>query len=113
MVRYPRSDRDQAGSSRLFFSSFTVSCWGPYSAWYPEFVCMVLHDIVRSIFFGTVVLAFWPSKTIQDLYVVAMEFSWTPSPLFLAHLYVPVLYFSKSGIELQPSLSRTFLVAGF
>ena len=34
---------------------------------------MVLHDFVRSIFFGTVVLAFWPSETIQDLYVVAIK----------------------------------------
>ena len=34
---------------------------------------MVLHDIVRSIFFGTVVLAFWPSETIQDLCVVAIK----------------------------------------
>ena len=42
-----------------------------------------------------------------------MEFSWTPSPFFLAHLYVPVLYIPKSGSELQPSLSRAFLVARY
>ena len=41
-----------------------------------------------------------------------MEFSWTLSPFFLAHLYVPVLYIPKFGIELQTSLSRAFLVAG-
>ena len=29
-VRYPRSDRDQAGSSLQFFSSFTVYCWDWY-----------------------------------------------------------------------------------